>query len=166
MKSKFEYNPSPLSEQPPPVKAKPVKPIINTTPSPLASERLNPIDVTSHQIRQKEDKQKDVKRTSPTKSKPDEDNHFNVPPEFLNRLATFPLFNKAPKSFHSKIASKLTLMQYHPQEYIIKKGDPSKSMYWIMKGTVTVTSTDGESIYAELFSEKLVFSSTDQELPL
>ncbi|KAK6202269.1 uncharacterized protein RJT21DRAFT_118272 [Scheffersomyces amazonensis] len=43
-------------------------------------------------------------------------------------------------------------MQYHPQEYIIKKGDPSKSMYWILKGTVSVTSTDGESIYAELAS--------------
>jgi cAMP-binding proteins - catabolite gene activator and regulatory subunit of cAMP-dependent protein kinases len=75
---------------------------------------------------------------------------YKVPPEFLNRLATFPLFNKAPKSFHTKVASKLTLMQYHPQEYIIKKGDPSKSMYWILKGTVSVTSTDGESIYAEL----------------
>ena len=68
----------------------------------------------------------------------------------FNRLQTFPLFNKAPKSFHTKVASKLTLMQYHPQEYIIKKGDPSKSMYWILKGTVSVTSTDGESIYAEL----------------
>ncbi|ABN68338.2 Leucine rich repeat protein, contains F-box, partial [Scheffersomyces stipitis CBS 6054] len=74
----------------------------------------------------------------------------NVPPDFFNRLQTFPLFNKAPKSFHTKVASKLTLMQYHPQEYIIKKGDPSKSMYWILKGTVSVTSTDGESIYAEL----------------
>ncbi|KAK6458732.1 uncharacterized protein RJT20DRAFT_143551 [Scheffersomyces xylosifermentans] len=74
----------------------------------------------------------------------------DVPQDFFNRLQTFPLFNKAPKSFHTKVASKLTLMQYHPQEYIIKKGDPSKSMYWILKGTVSVTSTDGESIYAEL----------------
>ncbi|ODV81555.1 RNI-like protein, partial [Suhomyces tanzawaensis NRRL Y-17324] len=74
----------------------------------------------------------------------------NVPPQFLNRLATFPLFNKAPKSFHSRVASKLTLVQFHPQEFIIKRGDPSKSMYWILKGTVSVASTDGESVYAEL----------------
>lgn len=88
---------------------------------------------------------------SPTTDENTDDTHdFDVPPEFLNRLATFPLFNKAPKSFHSRIAAELTLMQYHPQEYIIKKGDPSKSMYWILKGTVGVTSTDGESIYAEL----------------
>ncbi|KAK6462904.1 hypothetical protein DFJ63DRAFT_318114 [Scheffersomyces coipomensis] len=76
--------------------------------------------------------------------------HYNIPPDLFNRLQTFPLFKKAPKSFLNKVASKLTLMQYHPQEYIIKKGDPSKSMYWILKGTVSVTSTDGESIYAEL----------------
>lgn len=78
--------------------------------------------------------------------------HKSVPPDFFNILRTFPLFKQAPKSFHSKVVSKLKLMQYHPQEYIIKEGDPSKSMYWILKGTVSVTSTDGESIYAELAS--------------
>ncbi|ODV67318.1 hypothetical protein HYPBUDRAFT_11897 [Hyphopichia burtonii NRRL Y-1933] len=76
----------------------------------------------------------------------------SVPPDFFNILSTFPLFKQAPKSFHSKVVSKLKLMQYHPQEYIMKEGDPSKSMYWILKGSVSVTSTDGESIYAELAS--------------
>lgn len=75
-----------------------------------------------------------------------------VPPEFLTILATFPLFKQAPTSFYAKVASKLTLMQYHPLDHIIKKGDPSKSMYWILRGTVGVTSTDGESLYAELVS--------------
>ncbi|XXZ99576.1 hypothetical protein QA089_002101 [Meyerozyma guilliermondii] len=74
----------------------------------------------------------------------------SVPPEFLTILATFPLFKQAPTSFYTKVASKLTLMQYHPSDPIIKKGDPSKSMYWILRGTVGVTSTDGESSYAEL----------------
>lgn len=76
----------------------------------------------------------------------------SVPPLFLQQLSTFPLFNKAPKSFHAKIANKLTLLNVHPKQYIIKKGDPSTSMYWILKGTVDVTSPDGESIYAHLNS--------------
>lgn len=73
-----------------------------------------------------------------------------VPSTLLNKLATFPLFKDAPKSFHAKVAAKLKLVQYHPQEYIIKEGDSALSMYWILKGTVSVTSTDGESVYAEL----------------
>lgn len=73
-----------------------------------------------------------------------------VPSTLLNKLATFPLFKDAPRSFHAKVAANLKLVQYHPQEYIIKEGDPALSMYWMLKGTVSVTSTDGESVYAEL----------------
>lgn len=65
-------------------------------------------------------------------------------------LTNFPLFKKAPKSFYNKIISHLKLLTYHPQSFIIKKGDESKSMYWILKGTVYITSSDGESIYNEL----------------
>ncbi|EGV64614.1 hypothetical protein CANTEDRAFT_103764 [Yamadazyma tenuis ATCC 10573] len=67
-------------------------------------------------------------------------------------LTNFPLFKKAPNSFYNKIISHLKLVTYHPQSYIIKKGDDSKSMYWILKGTVLITSSDGESIYSELSS--------------
>lgn len=74
----------------------------------------------------------------------------NIPLALLNRLKTFPLFRDAPKSFHSKVGSKLNLVQYHAQEYIIKEGDPALSMFWILKGTVGVTSTDGDSVYAKL----------------
>ncbi|EGW31910.1 uncharacterized protein SPAPADRAFT_139644 [Spathaspora passalidarum NRRL Y-27907] len=81
-----------------------------------------------------------------------EPNNNNIPPDLFNLLTTFPLFKKAPKSFHTKISTQLKLMQYHPQAFIIKKGDPSYSMYWILKGTVGITSTDGESVYAELSS--------------
>lgn len=73
-----------------------------------------------------------------------------IPETLLNKLKTFPLFRDAPKSFHSKVGSKLNLVQYHAQEYIIKEGDPALSMFWILKGTVGVTSTDGDSVYAEL----------------
>ncbi|OBA20197.1 hypothetical protein METBIDRAFT_78652 [Metschnikowia bicuspidata var. bicuspidata NRRL YB-4993] len=68
----------------------------------------------------------------------------------LHKLQKFPLFQDAPASFHAKVAAKLNLVQYHPQEYIIKQGDPALSMYWILKGSVCVASTDGESVYAEL----------------
>lgn len=73
-----------------------------------------------------------------------------MPTTIISKLVTFPLFKDAPKLFHTKVAAKLKLVQYHPQEYIIKQGDPALSMYWILKGTVSVTSTDGESVYAEL----------------
>ncbi|CAN3372447.1 hypothetical protein DIURU_005057 [Diutina rugosa] len=79
-----------------------------------------------------------------------EGSDFMIPPQFLARLRTFPLFNKAPKSFHSKIATNLKLVSFHPQQYIIRQGDASMSMYWILKGTVSVTSTDGEAVFAEL----------------
>ncbi|CAN3352741.1 hypothetical protein DICA1_A10682 [Diutina catenulata] len=75
---------------------------------------------------------------------------YQVPPQFLARLARFPLFDKAPKMFHAKVAANLKLVSLHPQQYIIRKGEPAKSMYWILKGTVSVTSTDGEAVYAEL----------------
>lgn len=74
----------------------------------------------------------------------------SLPLTLLARLLTFPLFKDAPKSFHTRVGAKLRLVQYHPTEYIIKEGDPALSMYWILKGTVSVTSTDGESVYAEL----------------
>lgn len=73
-----------------------------------------------------------------------------MPPEFLFRLKTIPLFQDAPESFHTNLASRLKLMLYYPQEYIIRKGEPARSMCWILKGTVAVTSNDGESVYAEL----------------
>lgn len=75
---------------------------------------------------------------------------FDVPDLFLEQLSTFSLFKDAPRSFHNRVALKLKLVQYTPQEYILKEGDPALSMYWILKGVVSVTSTDGDLIYAEL----------------
>lgn len=73
-----------------------------------------------------------------------------VPSNLLEKLLTFPLFKDAPPLFHHKVAAKLKLVQYTPQEYVLKDGDPALSMYWILKGTVSVTSPDGDSVYAEL----------------
>ncbi|CUM52457.1 unnamed protein product [Debaryomyces tyrocola] len=70
------------------------------------------------------------------------------PGEFLDILQTFPLFKQAPESFVMKIVSQLRFKVYRPKEYVIRKGEPSESMYWIMSGTVGIS--DGESIQAEL----------------
>lgn len=71
-----------------------------------------------------------------------------VPREVLDILQTFPIFKQAPESFAMKVASQLRYKTYSPDEYVIKKGEPSESMYWILKGTVNIG--DGESIQAEL----------------
>ncbi|ODV95536.1 hypothetical protein PACTADRAFT_20457, partial [Pachysolen tannophilus NRRL Y-2460] len=77
----------------------------------------------------------------------------HIPPELLDRLQTFSLFKNAPPVFLKLIAKRLKLIQFHPQEYILREGEPSKSMYWILRGTVGVTSADGEATSAELGPE-------------
>ncbi|ODV86451.1 hypothetical protein CANARDRAFT_190844, partial [[Candida] arabinofermentans NRRL YB-2248] len=74
----------------------------------------------------------------------------SIPPELLNRFKTFSLFQNAPKTFFAALARSLRLVTYNPQEYIVKAGEQARSMYWILRGTVGVTSTDGEAVYAEL----------------
>ncbi|KAL6451128.1 FBXL14 F-box/LRR-repeat protein 14 [Candida maltosa Xu316] len=108
-------------------------------PSPLSSPKSNP--KVRHQNNDNSDDDDNEQ---------DDNDSYNIPKIFLDQLATFPLFNNAPTSFHKQVAANLNLIQFHPKEYIIKKGDLSKSMYWILKGAVSVTSTDGETIYAEL----------------
>ncbi|SSD59859.1 uncharacterized protein SCODWIG_01620 [Saccharomycodes ludwigii] len=70
--------------------------------------------------------------------------------QFLNSLMKFSLFQNAPKAFYVSLARKLKLVIYHSQEYIVKCGEPSKSMYWIFRGSVKVTSPDGEITQATL----------------
>ncbi|GME82354.1 unnamed protein product [Ambrosiozyma monospora] len=73
-----------------------------------------------------------------------------IPPGLLIRFKKFPLFQNAPNAFFTALGRCLKPVQYNPQEYIVKSGEPAKSMYWILRGTVGVTSTDGEAVYAEL----------------
>lgn len=74
----------------------------------------------------------------------------DVPADVLFRLKQFSLFSDAPESFFVKLTKALNLVQFWTQQSIVKSGEPAKSMYWILRGTVAVTSPDGESIYAEL----------------
>ncbi|KAH3684649.1 hypothetical protein WICPIJ_004365, partial [Wickerhamomyces pijperi] len=80
----------------------------------------------------------------------EEVNESTIPPQLMEKLAKFPLFQNAPKAFHKAIAGRLKLMQHHAQEYIVKFGEPAKAMYWILRGSVAVTSPDGEAVFTEL----------------
>ncbi|ODQ62617.1 hypothetical protein WICANDRAFT_25768 [Wickerhamomyces anomalus NRRL Y-366-8] len=98
---------------------------------------------------------RDLQQQQPSQQETDElelsnFTRHNIPPQLLEKLATFPLFKNAPRTFHNAIAGRLKLVQHHAQEYIVRFGEPAKSMYWILRGSVAVTSPDGEAVHAEL----------------
>ena len=73
-----------------------------------------------------------------------------LPLELIDRLKAFPLFQSAPESFLLSIGKSLRPSIFQPSQEVIKEGDDAKSMYWLVRGSVKVTSIDGESTYAEL----------------
>jgi F-box/leucine-rich repeat protein 7 len=73
-----------------------------------------------------------------------------LPLELTDRLRSFPLFANAPDSFLVAIGKFLRPQLFQPHEYILTEGDDAKAMYWLVRGSLRVTSRDGESTYAEL----------------
>ena len=73
-----------------------------------------------------------------------------LPLELLDRLKAFPLFSSAPENFLLSIGKSLRPSIYQPAQEIIREGEDAKAMYWLVRGSVRVTSRDGESTYAEL----------------
>ncbi|TGZ80699.1 RNI-like protein [Ascodesmis nigricans] len=73
-----------------------------------------------------------------------------IPLDLLDRLRSFPLFQSAPESFLTAVASHLRPQLHSPRDYILTEGENAKAMYWLVRGAVAVTSRDGESTYAEL----------------
>lgn len=73
-----------------------------------------------------------------------------LPLELLDRLKAFPLFQSAPESFLLSIGRSLRPNIFQPAQEIIREGEDAKAMYWLVRGSVRVTSRDGESTYAEL----------------
>lgn len=80
--------------------------------------------------------------------------------EMLNENLPFNLFDtlqkclfsgNAPKSFYASIIANMKLITHVPESYILKYGEESKAFYILLKGTVAVTSQDGEAIHAELY---------------
>ncbi|KAI5787662.1 hypothetical protein DFH27DRAFT_486817 [Peziza echinospora] len=76
--------------------------------------------------------------------------HNGMPLDLLERLRSFPLFQSAPDSFLTAVATHLRPQTHSPRDYIITEGDEAKAMYWLVRGVVAVASRDGESTYVEL----------------
>ncbi|KAK5130554.1 hypothetical protein LTR08_001934 [Meristemomyces frigidus] len=92
-----------------------------------------------------------VNPSKPAKSSPlGSSTIAGLPLELLDRLRAFPLFQSAPESFLLSIGKSLRPSIYQPSQEIIREGDDAKAMYWLVRGSVRVTSRDGESIHAEL----------------
>lgn len=73
-----------------------------------------------------------------------------LPLELIDRLRSFPLFQSTPESFLIEVGQHLRPQLHAPNDYILTEGDEAKAIYWLVRGAVSVTSRDGESIYAEL----------------
>ncbi|KKK24162.1 hypothetical protein P175DRAFT_0528601 [Aspergillus ochraceoroseus IBT 24754] len=73
-----------------------------------------------------------------------------LPLDLVDRLRSFPLFQSTPESFLVDIGQHLRPQLCAPNDYILTEGDEAKAIYWLVRGVVSVTSRDGESIYAEL----------------
>lgn len=73
-----------------------------------------------------------------------------IPLDIVDRIRSFSFFSSAPDEFLVAIGACLRLQVYSPQESILNEGDEAKAMYWLIRGTVMVTSRDRESVYAEL----------------
>lgn len=93
----------------------------------------------------------DLNPSRPVKSSPlGSSLDTGLPLELLDRLKAFPLFATAPESFLLSIGRSLRPSIYQPSQEIIREGEDAKAMYWVVRGSVRVTSRDGESTYAEL----------------
>lgn len=73
-----------------------------------------------------------------------------LPLDLVERLRSFPLFQSTPESFLIDIGLHLRPQLHSANDYILTEGDDAKAIYWLVRGAVSVTSRDGESIYAEL----------------
>ena len=75
-----------------------------------------------------------------------------MPLDLIDRIRSFPLFKSTPDSFLSELSLVLKPQMYATNDTILTEGQDSKSMYWLVRGAVAVTSRDGESTFAELKS--------------
>ena len=89
----------------------------------------------------------------PTRQSPLAASGFSgMPLDLIDRIRSFPLFQSTPDSFLTDLSLVLKPQMYSTNDSILREGEDAKSMYWLVRGAVAVTSIDGESTYAELRS--------------
>lgn len=74
----------------------------------------------------------------------------DMPLDLVDRIRSFPLFRSAPDEFLAAIGKHLRPQVHAAHDVILTEGDDARSMYWLVRGVVAVTSRDGEAVYAEL----------------
>lgn len=75
-----------------------------------------------------------------------------MPLDLIDRIRSFPLFHSTSDVFLADLSLVLKPQMYSTNDSILTEGEDAKSMYWLVRGAVAVTSIDGESTYAELKS--------------
>ncbi|KAI1082116.1 hypothetical protein F5B20DRAFT_569539 [Whalleya microplaca] len=74
----------------------------------------------------------------------------DMPLDLLDRMRSFPLFMSAPEEFLVAIGKHLRPQVSAAHDHVLTEGEEAKAMYWLVRGVVSVTSRDGEAVYAEL----------------
>jgi F-box and leucine-rich repeat protein 7 len=93
----------------------------------------------------------DLNPSKPVRQSPLATSGFQgMPLDLFDRIRSFPLFQQTPDGFLGDLGSVLKPQMYSNNDYILTEGEDAKSMYWLVRGAVAVTSRDGESTYAEL----------------
>ena len=93
----------------------------------------------------------DAHRTRPARPSPLTSSTIaGMPLDLLDRIRNFPLFASAPEQFLLEVAQHLRPQLLAQNEEVVREGEQGRSMWWVVRGAVRVTSRDGESTYAEL----------------
>jgi F-box and leucine-rich repeat protein 7 len=116
--------------------------------SPYANKAAAPISEVVSLIRNFDS---DVNPTRPVRQSPLATSTIQgMPLDLIDRIRSFPLFQSTPDTFLAEVGLHLRPQMHSTNDYILTEGDDAKSMYWLVRGAVAVTSRDGESTYAEL----------------
>jgi F-box and leucine-rich repeat protein 7 len=116
--------------------------------SPFANKAAAPISEVVSLIRNFDS---DVNPSRPVRQSPLAASQIQgMPLDLIDRIRSFPLFQSTPDSFLAEVGLHLRPQLHSTNDYILTEGEDAKSMYWLVRGAVAVTSRDGESTYAEL----------------
>ncbi|KAI9017624.1 hypothetical protein BC832DRAFT_545249 [Gaertneriomyces semiglobifer] len=94
----------------------------------------------------------------PLSASPTNDPIQEVPRDVQEMLASLPLFARHGRTlnhsdfddFLKDTSSLIRIRHFSPGDNVIREGDQSRAIFFIVKGTVKVTAEDGEINYAEL----------------
>ena len=116
--------------------------------SPYANKAAAPVSEAVSLIRNFDS---DVNPTRPVRQSPLATSTIQgMPLDLIDRIRSFPLFQSTPDTFLAEVGLHLRPQMHSTNDYILTEGEDAKSMYWLVRGAVAVTSRDGESTYAEL----------------